>query len=597
MAETKIEIGLSPEEVVAALSAMGDEVKKFQAVIEDALGKKASQAVNDLKDTADKGTNAITKFFSNMGTRIREDLKTAFDVSSVIAGAKFAREIGEGVKSVLDMERAFDRLNVRMGLSTTQMAEFKRTAGRATADAGVNLQDIQPGLLSAASRGGVRDPKQMSIIAGVLAQSRQINPQLDAGTAMDDVAEILKRQHLDINGENVRKTFDAINAATVRGGFKNSNDAAAQLAHMSGTAGMLGMDTRTMAGLAAVASKSGDTGEDILRQILSKGTGLDRGQAFNAQVGADVFKNGKLDPQALGRIDTSRFGNISPQVLEKITGVSGASGADFKQFVETMRDSMGDFDKVVNGMNETADEFGTATQSTAAKIEMFKARVTQAGAEIGESIMEMVTGLANQDSSNKGLQHLAGSVWHNKGDLAVAGGLSLGAAMLTGGGIRSLLGGKIADAQGIQKVYVTNAGEIAGESSVGTIAKYGSTALNYGKTILANAAILGGESLSGIAGMGAGAIISSGAAVAGAGYAGYQFGKHIVNPLVGNDGQLGEMAADWMYGNGGGGGMSTEQLSDAVYKGHLKATMEAETKRRLPSATNPSRWPSQGGGR
>ena len=592
MADTKVEIGLSPEEVIAALNQMGDEVKKFQAVIQDAIGKKSSQSINDLKDNAEKGTNQITKFFSNMGTRIREDLKTAFDVSSIMAGANFAKQIQEGVKSVLDMERAFDRLNVRMGLSARQMEEFKRSAGRATSEAGVKIQDVQPGLLSAASRGNVKDPQQMSMIAGVLAQARQINPELDTGTAMDDVAEILKRQHLEINGDNVRKTFDAINAATVSGGFKNSNDAAANLAQMSGSASMLGMDTRQMAGLASVASKSGDTGENILRQILTKGTGLDRGQAFNAQVGADVFKDGKLDAKALGSIDTSRFGNISPQVLEKITGVSGASGSDFKQFVETMRDSLGDFDKVVNGSNETADQFGVATNNFASKIDMFKARVTNAGAEIGNSLIEMASGVIHQDTTNKGAAHLAGTLANSAGDLAMAGGLSVGAAMLTGGGIRGLLGAKMADAQGIQKVYVTNAGEIKDGGAGGLASK----ALGWASKAKDWAAMTTlGLGTGGVAG----AAALSAAGVAGAGAIGYGVGKYFVNPLIGNNGQLGEMAADWwnndqgQSSNRGTPQLSAEQMANVMAAGYLKAMQQHEGSR-PKYVTNPSAPPQRG---
>jgi hypothetical protein len=590
--DTTISIGLSPEELIASLTKMGDEVKKFQGIIEEAIGKRSSQSINDLKDNAEKGTNAIQKFFSNMGTRIREDLKTAFDISSIMAGANFAKQIQEGVKSVYDMEKAFDRLNVRMGLGARQMEEFKRSAGRATSEAGVKIQDVQSGLLSAASRGNVKDPAQMTMIASVLAQSRQINPELDTGTAMDDVAEILKRQHLDINGENVRKTFDAINAATVSGGFKNSNDAAAQMAQMSGSASMLGMDTRQLAGLASIASKSGDTGESIMRQIMAKGTGLDRGEIFNGAVGANVFKDGKLDSKALGSIDTSKFGNISPQVLEKITGISGSSGADFKQFVETMRDSSVEFDKVIRGSNETADQFGVATNNFASKIDMFKARVTNAGAELGNSVLEMLAGVKNQDVNNKGFEHLTGTLANSGGDLAIAGGLSVGAAMLTGGGIRGLLGSKLADAQGIQKVYVTNAGEIKDGPGGGIISKLGGAALKYGKAGLLNAAILGGESLGTLATMGTGAVLSSAAMVGAAGYGGYEFGKHVVNPMFGINGDMGGRIADWMY-NKSDGQMSQEQMANAIYQGQIKAMMERE-KGQIKFVTNPSAAPLRG---
>jgi hypothetical protein len=600
MSDTKIQIGLSPEEVVSALKQMGEETNKLAKTMDTQLGQKASQSINDLKDNAERGTNQITKFFSNMGTRIREDLKTAFDATSVLAGAKFAKEIGAGVQGILDMDRAFDRLNVRMGLSTRQMEDFRRSAGRATAEAGVNIKDVQPGLMSAASRGGVRDPAQMTAIASALAQSRQINPELDTASVTDDVAEILKRQGMKMNGANFSQTMDAINAATVNGGFRNSNDAAAQIASIAPYAQKLGLDTRQMSGLASVASKSSDSGENILRQLLERGT--DRMHGGDARIndlfGAKIFNNGKLDAKALAGVNTGRLGDLSEQVLSDVGGLTGANGADLKLFVETFKENMNNFDEVVNGANETSVQFKTATMNVGTQLDMFRERLKEAGSEIGHGLMEMVQGVVNQDPSNKGLSHLASAVWDNKGDLAAGAGMSIGASLLMGGGIRGLIGSKVADAEGIQKVYVTNAGEIAaGQAAGGALSTAGGLALKYGKNLLANAAILGGESLGAIGGMGMGALAGSAAMVAGAGAAGYGAGKYLVNPLIGNDGSAGAALYDMLNGGGqttgGRGVMSPEEYRAMTSAAFLTALREHDAGR-SKTLTNPSSVRGQG---
>ncbi len=478
MADTKIAISLDPQDVIQSLKRISQEAKSVSDSLQNDLGKNASSSINDLKNNAENGTNQITKFFSNMGTRIREDLKTAFDLSSVIAGANFAKQIGEGVKSVFDMERAFDRLGVRLKLTGSQMDDFKRSAGQAVSSAGVDLKDVNPGLMEAAGRGGVRSPEQLTMIARSLAESRQIDPTLDTGAMTDNIAEILQRQGLKMDGTNFGATMDAINAATANGGFHNSGDAATQIAKLAQYSTTNGMGTRQIAGLATVASQGGDASRSLLNQILAAGGDVDHGARINSLFGQQVFKDGKLDPEALGRVNTKQFG--SDAVFGAATGLGGANGGDLKMLIDTFKNNMGSFKTVVDGTNETADEFGKATQSWAAQTELFKKRLTNTGREIGDSLVETITGLYRGDSGKaaSGLNHGMQSLKDNAGDLAIGGALTVGAGLLMGGGLRGLIGSATASAAGEQKVYVTNASEISGPMS-GGLASLG-TALPVG---------------------------------------------------------------------------------------------------------------------
>ena len=598
--DTSIKIGLSPEEVIAALKQMGDQVGKLAAQMDDALGKKSSQSINDLKDNAEKGTNQISKFFSNMGTRIREDLKTAFDVSAIMAGANFAKQIQEGVRGVFDMERAFDRLGVRLNLTTRQMEDFKRQVGRVTAANGVNVTDIQGGLMAAASA-GVKDPKQLTMVAESLSRARQIDPGVGSGEAItDNIAEILRRQHLEINGANFQKTMDALNGATATGNFRDTNDAGSHVAALSAYSSTNGMDTRQLAGIATMASKGGPAVQALLNQILEGGGGPDQGARLNATLGREVFKNGKLDANELGKVNPNQFGATS--ILGEASGLSGANGGDLKVLIETFRDNMDSFKQVVDGTNETAKQYDAVSQSWAAKTEAFKARLQNAGREFGDGLAQYVDGLTSGDSEKKagGIGNMAGTLWDNKGDLAAGGALTLGAGMLMGGGIRGLMGRATASATGVQQVYVTNAAEIKGDGvgdKLGIMDKVmgSSVGKKVGSIVggmVANAMILGPASLSTIGGMGAGAIGMAGAGVAAAGAVGYGVGKG-VNYLTGNEGQMGEKLYDYLNPDTSApSNLSPQQVSDLMAAGMLKALREHDNKPSL--FTNPSSVRGQG---
>lgn len=462
MADTKISISLDPQDVIQSLKRISQEAKATSEQLEDSLGKNASGSISDLKNAAENGTNQITKLFSNMGTRIREDLKTAFDVSSVLAGANFAKQIGEGVKSVFDMERAFDRLGVRLNLTGRQMDDFKRSAGQAVSSAGVDLKDVNPGLMEAAGRGGVKDPEQLTLIARSLAESRQIDPTLDTASVTDNIAEILQRQGIKMTGANFGSTMDAINSATANGGFHNAGDAASMISKLAQYSTTNGMSTRQLAGLATVGSQGGDASRSLLNQILSEGGKTGGSERINALFGQEVFKNGQLDPAALAKVNTKQFGRES--IFGDATGLGGANGGDLKMLVDTFKNNMGSFKTVVDGTNETAEQFDKATQSWAAQTELFKKRLNNTGREIGDSLVETITGLYRGDGSKaaSGLSHGLSAISENKGDLAVAGGLTLLTGIIAGNGVRGLMGSAAAAANGDQRVYVTNAGEISG---------------------------------------------------------------------------------------------------------------------------------------
>src|ERR1700685_3048851 len=336
-------LDLDPRKVLDALLEMSEGAKKLADDIESSLGKNAVKSIDKLESKTETGTQKITTMFRNLGTRVKEDLKTAFDATGILAGAKFAKDLGEGVKQVFEMERAFDRLNTRLQLSTRQMTDFKNQVGRKVAGTGQKLEDVLPGVESAAARGGIKSPEQLSSIAEALGKAKATTGEQTEGLS-DTVIEILKSQGKKVTADSFKQTLDALQATRTSGAFKTATEAGGANEQLSPMAKRMGLGTRELGGLAATASQSGAAGQDILRQLMEQANTPGGKDKLNAIFGPKLFdKQGKLQAGNIANINTGRFGQFSPQVMEEATGIKGAAGADLERFVQAFKGGMGDF--------------------------------------------------------------------------------------------------------------------------------------------------------------------------------------------------------------------------------------------------------------
>lgn len=617
-----VEIDLNPQKVIDSLNDMGEETMSLADKIEAALGKGAAGSIAKLEDAAERGTTKISGFFRNLGTRVKEDMKSAFDVGKLLSGIKIAENIAQGTRQIFDMERAFDRLNTRLGLSNTQMIAFKKNVGQKVAGTGQKLEDVLPGVESAAARGNIKSPQQLGEIAQALGQAKATTGE-DTGSLSETVTEILKSQGIKITGDTFKKTLDALQATRVKGSFQTAGEAGQAIEKLSPYAKQLGMGTRQLGGLAAMAGKSGAGGQNILEQLMKSATEIGGASRLNATLGQKVFKEGKqgqavgMNAEALGKVNMQ-----SPQVMEAITGLTGASGGDLKRFVDSFKSGMDDFQGVVSGADETASQFGVATDNLASKIDKFKENAKESGREIGESFSQLGKDLLGGKVSKLGddVKNIGKTGMENKGTLLASLGIAGAGALMAGSGMKGLLSkipgaggmlggvvaGEAAKAAGITPVYVTNAKDIgaSGGSMVDDFLKKTADMAGAGK---------GAGLLSKFGGLAMGA---GGVAAAGAG--GYAIGMGInkVDEMTGN--HMGDaiqgLINKAVKASGGQGIMTNEEamaagssqaqnqsmdpalIALAVEKGTHAGTLKAKGAQR-PIYTNPSaitgRGPSQ----
>lgn len=504
-----LKLDLDPKKIIQSLTDVSDEVKDLARQIDESLGKDSVKSIDKMKDAAEKGSSEISTYFRNLGQRVKQDLKTAFDIGGLMGGLKIAKEIGEGVKQVFDLEKAFDRLNTRLGLTGRAYQEFRNQIGRSVAKTGQKLEDIMPGVETASAKGGVKSPQDLASIGEALGKVRAATGE-NTETLSDSVVEILKTQGKQITGASFKSTLDALQGTRVAGSFKSAAEAGSAIQGLSPYAKQLGMDTRQMGGLAATASRGGAAGNDILKQLIEKASTPGGGTALNAIFGQKVFNTNKsgettgINAGALGKIDMKKFGAFSQQSMASATGLQGASGADLARFVDSFKTGMGQYNKVIKGASETGNQFNVATDNLASSLDKFKERTKNAGREIGDGLSTATKAFMNKDFKGalSALKETGGSAASNKGVLGAAAALSVGGAILAGGGARSLLsklpgggllGAEAAKQSGIQPVYVTNAADIGGGNGLagakGIAGKIGGAGLAVSGGLAAGAAL------------------------------------------------------------------------------------------------------------
>lgn len=513
MAE-EIKLDLDPKKIVQAMEDIKEQAKKLADVIEESLGKGAPKSIDAMEKAADKGANAISSRFKDLGKRIKEDLKTAFDISGLAAGLKFAETLGQGIKEVFSLEKAFDKLNTRLQLTGKTFQDFKKSVGTSVASTGQKLEDVFPGIETASSKGGVKSPQELAAIGKALGQVRAATGESTEALA-SSVVEILRTQGKKVTAQTFQQTLDALQGTRTSGAFKTAGEAGGAIQAI--TTGVspeqlkkMGLGTRELGGLAAQASKAGEGGNEILQHVLQMATQAGGKQLLNSIFGTQLFKGDKLDVNAFSKVNKNQFGKYSEQVLASATG---ADQAGLSRFLDVMKSGMSDFKKVAQGSNETASQFKTATNNLASSVDQFKERTKNATREVGEDLAASASELlkGNFKGAFEDLKHGGHSALENKGTIAAALGGSAAAALLLGGAGGSLLkkipgvgglagglaGGELAKQAGATPVYVVNASEIGGGlpgaagGALGAAGKLGLFGLAGGAGLAAGAALGG----------------------------------------------------------------------------------------------------------
>ena len=476
----KMEMELDPKRMLEAIKKLENATKALSEVMEKSLGKDAVKAVEGLDKAAEQGATSISSRFKDLGKRIQEDLKSAFAVGQLAAGLKLAEYMGQGIKEVFNLERAFDKLNTRLQLTGRTFQDFKNNIGKSVASTGQKLEDIFPGIETAAAKGGVKSPKELADIGLALAKVRAATGENTENLA-DVVVKILQNQGKQVTARSFQDTLNVLQGTRVAGAFKTAGEAGSSIEAI--THGIskeqlakMGLGTRELGGLAAQASKAGAGAEDVLQHMLSMATQAGGKHLLNEIFNTQLFKGEKLDIGALTKANKNRFGQYSEQVMAQATG---ADQAGLSRFLDAMKSGQENLKKVTQGSDEAAKQYALATDNLATTADRYTQNLVNATRSIGDSMSTAVHDFlkGNFMGSVKESGKALSTAWENKGTMLSGLGISVAAGLLTGGGAKRVMGmfggtakglaeGKaLQKAAGVEPVYVVNATEIG--SAVG----------------------------------------------------------------------------------------------------------------------------------
>lgn len=461
MADLKLDI--DPRKIIQSMNQISEATKKLSEQLNASLGREAVDAVDKLETKAENGASFISSRFSDMSKTIQQNLKTAFNIGALAEGLKIGNLISQGVREVFNLERAFDKLNTRLGLTGQRFQDFKRDLGTSVANTGQDLNDIFPGVEEASARGNIKDPNQLAQIGGLLAQAKAATGE-DTKSLAATIADILKTQGIKLDATSFKATLDALQGGRVAGNFGSANEVGSSINAITkdlrpDQLKAMGLDSRSLVALSSQASLAGAGGTNVLNRLLVQGGDVAGRERLNAVIPGLYNKQGKFDSKALTNIDQKKFGEYTSQILGEYIGVGQA---ELSRVFDSFKGGMGNYKKVIDGADETSKQFQTSTDNLASKMDKFRMRTVNAVRLIGEDLSKATSNALDRNFKGaKGAVKDAGdALWDNKGTLTLAALGTLILGMVTGSAAGSLLktagGVGIAKATGVQPVFVTN---------------------------------------------------------------------------------------------------------------------------------------------
>ena len=437
MSDEKLEMDLDPKKVIAGLMEMSKASQKLNEDMEKAL-KGIEKNFQGLEDKSQETGNKISSQFRNLGNKLKEDLKNLIDVGKVFGGLSMANEVKKGADQILSMEQAVARLNTRLGLTKKEMTQFSNSVGRSAANAGIDPEKLWPGIEEMSAKGGVKSPQQLAEIADVLAKTSAVTHE-DTGGLSDVIIQILKDQGKQVTSATVKDAADALASTRVNGAFSSSTEAGEAIKAMTANLkpdqlNQMGLGTRELGGLAAMASRGGERGNEIMQSIMQTASSPGGKEKINSILGASIFdKNGKMDVSAFKNVSQEAWGKYTSQGRAAALNVNQA---DLSRFITSMQGNQATYGAITKGSGEVNKQFDVGTNSTGDTINKFKGKAIEGVREIGDGFMQFVHG-----DFKDGIEESANGLTDNFEQVGTAAAATGASAVMTGSGVTGLLGG------------------------------------------------------------------------------------------------------------------------------------------------------------
>ncbi|MGZ3316860.1 MAG: hypothetical protein ACXU95_06120 [Isosphaeraceae bacterium] len=533
-----------------------DEIGRMQTETRTNLQKinkeltDSGNAYRDFTNYVKKQTSSMIGSIEEAGKAFAKNLGRGALAGGALAGVEAMHDgMREAIRTGLSFDDALARVASRADLSAQQVKKLKNEFFE-LGKTGAKLESIPEAFNAIYGATGNIDQTRsvMSPIAKAAAMGNG-----DAGQVAEFVKDRLKGEGKEINQGNVQELLQSLVLAQRGGEFNSMQDAMQGMGGINASAQRrAGLSDREMAGILAGSTRAGAdkaTGVAAAQALVHMSQqGFGGAAALGGMLGVGNFmSNGKFDTskltQASANLKKSGRSDSESITLFQGAGLSEQESTGLLAILKNVEKFQAGVKRVATDTKTFDQSFEEVTDTLGHRLEELKNTTVQGFDDIFSPLMNVAKKAAGGDVGGAiaGLPRAAGQAAAGAASHPLLAGGALLATAAGGALLKKFgLGGEGADlAKGVAKgtalkqagvtpVYVTNAGEIRGEAGGSSMADkfmqreaeaagMGGVAGQGGK--LARALGIGGKALGGAA------------AVAGAGYAGYQIGTGINDVL------------------------------------------------------------------
>lgn len=493
MASVELRVKSGLESLISDL----DELKKKATEVNTEFGNLGKQTTSNLK----KNTKEAETFLGNLGgyagrvaNQIKKDFKALMSVQSLAAGLSLSDQFKNSISETIELGNMIRKLGATFGIAGKDFATFQKNMTTGLGDIGLSSESAARALegLSQTPVRGQENLIEYSKTAGQLSSlGREPGREGDIARSL---ARVIQARGLNPNNRGEMNALaESVRRVTIQTGQQPSQ----VLSNMEALFARMPEDLRKsisstgLANLAAAQAVGGPNATKFLEEILGKSP-IAR-MAFEAQGGRGIFGDDGIDIEKFKAFAASITGRVGgdPRLAAQTLGLSEEAAEGFVRLASSL-------DLVADAQDRIKKSTGSLAESYREAMgfgESFRANINRVKGNMSGLMETLLHG---------GAEGLSKASQSDIGSAAVVGGTGLLAALLTGGGIRGILGtvAKGAAAESITgekviPVYVTNAAEIAagsalgggGSGALGTAGKVlGGTALAVGGAVAAREA-------------------------------------------------------------------------------------------------------------
>ncbi len=446
--------------IIEELQKIRDEAKETNESFSK-ISKDSSKAVEGSVKRTEGYFDKLKSFGRRTAAQIGSDFKTLFNVGQLAGGLSIANQFKNSVQETVKLSDTIRKLSSVFGIASKDFASFQGKMTKGLGDIGLS-SEVAVSALEGLSQTQVRGESNLieySKAAGMLGSIT--GQQGQEGAIAKGMADLIKARGGDVNdaktmqavAEDIRRIFVATGAKSTDSLSAMERLFAAMSSDLRKT-----VTTRGLSQMAAAASAAGPNATAFLEEYLKADT-LQR-QRLDAMGMKGVVKDtGEIDIdkfKAFAEKTNQMFGS-DPRVAAKMLGMTDEAAEGFVRLTQNL-------DRVKQAQERVSKATGSLNEQYRQSMglgEAFRSNINRVKGLFGE-----LGGAVSQGATD--LLSKAGA--SDVGSAAVVGGGALAAAVLTGGGLRGLMGtakglGKASAIEAVtgekvQNVYVTNAAEI-----------------------------------------------------------------------------------------------------------------------------------------